>query len=389
MTGKSILNTELTLSHIESCLPIFQYIDSHFEEYVKDAIAICEVPAPTFDENKRASYFAEQLLHYGIASATDEVGNVEAHLADAGRPRVVLSAHLDTVFPFQAISVSKENTILRAPGIADDSAGLSALLLLGRAFLRFPRLKGSLTLLATVGEEGLGNLRGARHFFSHHDEIDYFISLDGSDAQRIVTQGLASKRLRIFFRGPGGHSWADAGTSNPVYPAAEFLMEIKRHELPLQPKATINVGVIRGGTSVNAIPAEVSLDLDFRSESADQLVRLLDAVQRNLDSITNRNKEIHSEIVLLGDRPAGAISQDHPMVWLTTAASEYFGMSLQFVSGSTDCNVPLSIGIPALSFGVGGRCGKIHTPQEWYDYSGGETGLKRTALLVSELLEAK
>ncbi|HEY4491672.1 MAG TPA: M20/M25/M40 family metallo-hydrolase, partial [Acidobacteriota bacterium] len=310
-------------------------------------------------------------------------------IAEGGRPRVVLSAHLDTVFPFKAISVTRENTILRAPGIADDSAGLSALLLLGRAFLRFPRTKGSLILLATVGEEGLGNLRGARHFFSHHDEIDYFISLDGSDAQRIVTQGLASKRLRIFFRGPGGHSWADSGTSNPVYTAAEFLLQIKRLDLPLKPKTTINAGVLRGGTSVNAIPAEVSLDMDLRSESADQLIRLLDGIERNLDFIKSQDKEIQYEIVPLGDRPAGAIRNDHPMALLAAAASEYFAMSVQFVSGSTDCNIPLSIGIPALSFGVGGRCGKIHTPHEWYDYHGGETGLKRTALLVSELLEAK
>ena len=199
----------------QNLLPVFQYLDEHKADYVRELIRICEVPAPTFQEQERAAYLASRVKALGLDPVIDEVGNVEIPFYRNGGPHVVFSAHLDTVFPFETITVQRDGSMLQAPGIADDSAGLAALLFLCRAFQETQTVQhGSLTLLAPVGEEGLGNLRGARHFFSRRRDLDYFLSLDGCDAERLITTGHGSKRLRIFFRGPGGHSWSDAGTAN-------------------------------------------------------------------------------------------------------------------------------------------------------------------------------
>ncbi len=366
---------------------LFAYIDQNMPAFMESLIQICEVPAPTFLEEKRGRYFASLFQNMGTPE-TDAAGNIIIPLSRNGKPHVVLSAHLDTVFPFDSIKVERQNSMLRAPGISDDSAGLAALLLIARAFCQtgLPAT-GSLTLLATVGEEGLGNLRGARHYFDNHgDTVDYFISLDGSDAVRLVTVGLASKRIRIILRGPGGHSWGDAGTVNPIHVAGELLSRINRLALPSRPKTSINVGIISGGTSINTIPNEMFMDVDMRSEGAESLRWLDQYVQNALKEIADAHSAITAEIKVVGERPSGSVSPDHPLVLKAVAANHKSGLDAKLETGSTDSNIPFSLGIPAVTIGVGGESGKIHTPEEWYDVTGAEAGLKRTALLLMQLL---
>lgn len=366
---------------------LLDYVDNHINEYVRDLIQICEVPAPTFHEEKRGKFFASFFRDIPNVHL-DDVGNVIIPVSRNGGPHVVLSAHLDTVFSFAEIVVTRSRTVLQAPGISDDSAGLACLILLYRGLRQAGFLtKGSLTLLATVGEEGLGNLRGARNFFDKFPEpVDYFISLDGCDADRLVTVGLASKRLRIFLRGPGGHSWGDAGLANPIHVAGEFLSKVERLVLPQKPKTTLNVGIISGGTSINTIPTEMSMDLDLRSESMETLIWLDQWVFKTLQENLENKPAIHSEMVVVGNRPAGAIAENHVLVRQAISANRRFDLEAKLETGSTDSNIPFSLGIPALTMGVGGVSGKIHTPEEWYDVRGAEAGIKRTALLVAELL---
>ena len=379
-----------TLRHYAKCQTLFQYLDDHFDDYIEELVRICEIPAPTFEEEKRAEYYARLFQTMGFKASVDDAGNVEVPIHKNGKPRMVLSAHLDTVFPFDEIRVKREGTMLRAPGISDDSAGLAAMYILARAFheTKFPA-RGSLTLLATVGEEGLGNLRGVKHFFDRNaSKVDAFISLDGCDSERLVTSGLASKRIRVYFRGPGGHSWGDAGTPNPIHASGEFLARIHRLVLPAEPKTAINVGVISGGTSINAIPTEIFMDIDMRSESADSLKALDGFVKNALSESTYVNGSIATESRILGERPSGSISPDHDLVRISVATNKHFSMLAKLDVGSTDSNIPFSLGIPAITLGVGGRSGKIHTPEEWYDVKGADIGLKRTALLLAELLSS-
>lgn len=376
-----------SLSRLAACEPLFQYIDAHIQDYVEELVRICEVPAPTFREQRRAKYFASLFDGLGCDATIDPVGNVEVPFLRNGRPHAVLSAHLDTVFPFESIHVEHEGTLLRAPGISDDSAGLAAVVLLARA-MRATEFSaaGSLTIVATVGEEGLGNLRGVKYYFERTRDADVFLSLDGCDADRLVTRGLASKRLRIFYRGPGGHSWGDAGTPNPILTGGELLARIHRLTLPKNPKTAINVGMITGGTSINAIPVEMHMDLDLRSESATALDELYQFVLTAQQESLHANGTIRSEVAMLGERPSGGLQDDHPLVRKAVAANRHFGLEAHLDIGSTDSNIPFSLGIPALTLGVGGRSGKIHTPEEWYDYKEANTGLKRIALLLSEVL---
>lgn len=375
------------LTQLPACVPMLEYVDAHFEDYVEELVRICEVPAPTFREEARGKYVAGLFEAMGCAASIDDVGNVEVPFLRNGAPHVVLSAHLDTVFPFDAIRVQREGTLLLAPGISDDSAGLAAMVLLAQAMRATGfRPQGSLTLLATVGEEGLGNLRGVKRYFERAQAVDCFISLDGCDADRLVTRGLASRRLRVFYRGPGGHSWGDAGTANPIHAAGELLSRIHRLVIPKNPKTSINVGMISGGTSINAIPVEMHMDVDLRSESAAALSELYGFVISAQRESLYANGEITSEVVLLGERPSGGIDDHHPLVRSAVAANLHFGFEAHLDIGSTDSNIPFSLGIPALTLGVGGRSGKIHTPEEWYDYAEAARGLKRTTLLLSELL---
>jgi tripeptide aminopeptidase len=372
----------------QMCAPLFDIIERKKQEFIDILIRICEVPAPPYNEERRALFLSELFASAAIHSHLDAVGNVRIPLAVNGRPHLVISAHLDTVFPFDTIQVQRSGSILLAPGISDDSAGLAALYVLGRAFVESGFLfQGSLTLLATVGEEGLGNLRGVRHFFSERaSEVDYFISLDGCDPERFVTRGLASKRVRLVVRGPGGHSWGDADTPNPIHAVGSLLAAIELLKLSANPKTTLNVGIIEGGTSVNAIPKEVALDMDLRSESSKNLSELSQWLDEKRRALAIEKPQLSAELILLGERPSGAIAEDHELVRLAVAANREFGLQAKLESGSTDSNIPFSLGIPALTIGVGGRSGKIHTPEEWYDVRDAERGLKRTALLIAGLL---
>lgn len=370
---------------------IFKIIGVRKAEFVEELIRICQIPAPTFRERQRAQYFASLFDEMGTAASIDAVGNVQVPVLKKERPHVVLSAHLDTVFSLETIRVTRKGKVLHAPGISDDSAGLAAMVVLARTLLQSSiPFQGSLTLLATVGEEGLGNLRGVKHFFKENgDNVDFFISLDGSDAERLVIRGLASKRIRVILRGPGGHSWGDAGTANPIHAAGDMLSRIHRVRLSSDPKTTLNVGIIQGGTSINAIPAEVALDIDLRSEAKEALQKLDAFLTQVVSETTHINPDITSEIRILGERPAGSISPEHLLVQSAIAANRELNLPAKLESGSTDSNIPFSLGIPAITIGVGGKSGKIHTQEEWYDVTDAERGLKRTALLIAELLNQR
>lgn len=351
-----------------------------------DLIRICETPAPPFQEERRAILYASLFHAAGFHPGRDAEGNVIIPITKNGSPHIVLSAHLDTVFPFEEIRVTRNGSKLLAPGISDDSAGLAAVLHICRALQQVP-LQGTLTVLATVGEEGVGNLRGVKRYFQDHSgDVSAFLSLDGCDAERLVASGPASKRIRIVLRGPGGHSWGDAGLDNPIHAAGELLAKINRHILPKKPKTTINVGMIQGGTSVNAIPTEMHMDVDMRSESDESLQKLDQLIVRTLAEIPKRQPALTTQIQVLGERPSGSISSDHLLVSLAVSASREFGIDPILDAGSTDSNIPFSLGIPALTLGVGGKSGKIHTPEEWLDLTGVENGMKRTALLLLNAL---
>jgi tripeptide aminopeptidase len=373
----------------ESRARLFECIDQRLSDYIGNLIRICEVPAPGFREQRRASVISELFRASEFSPESDAAGNVRVPVLRNGKPHLVVSAHLDTVSPLEEIRVKRNGALLLAPGVSDDSAGLSALVLLARAFRTMPAPEsGSLTMVATVGEEGLGNLRGSRFLFESDKTIDGFLSLDGADPERVIVAGLASKRLRIRFRGPGGHSWGDAGVANPIHVAGEFLHRLNEISLSPEPKTTLNVGVIHGGTSVNAIPTDVSLDVDLRSESAAHLQALDRTLAGLLSATTKQHDSITGDWEVLGERPAGYIAKDHRMLKIVSACNAEFGFATTFESASTDSNIPFAAGIPALTLGVGGRSGKIHTPEEWYDPTGADQGLKRTALLILELLRS-
>jgi acetylornithine deacetylase/succinyl-diaminopimelate desuccinylase-like protein len=339
---------------------------------------ITEIPAPPFKEKVRADYYLKRMQELGFKDATiDAEGNVIALRkgTGGGRPKLVVSAHLDTVFPEGTdVTVKEADGITKAPGIGDDSRGLAAMLSLIRAMnANGIATVGDILFVGTVGEEELGNLRGVKALFRDHTDIDGFISIDGLGITRVVNQGTGSHRYEMIFKGPGGHSFQEFGLPSAIHAMGRAIARIADLQTPSEPKTTFTVGTVSGGTSVNAIAAEARMTVDMRSDSTDELLkleaRLLDLVKQAVADENARWKtdKLTVEIKLIGDRPAGMVAMDSPIVQATQRAVSVItrGPRVTFAGSSTDSNLAMSLGIPAVTIG-GGDGGNWHSRNEWY-----------------------
>jgi tripeptide aminopeptidase len=366
---------------------------------------LTEIPAPPFQEAQRAVAVKALLASSGLEVQIDKTGNVIGELRGANEKEiVVLSAHLDTVFPASTeVKVRREGDRLLAPGISDNGTGLAALVAIARA-CHESHIKPRRTVLfvADVGEEGEGNLRGMRALIeAYKPKLKAVIVLDGSGTDHVTTKALASRRLEATITGPGGHSWSDFGMPNPINALVRASVRFINTKVPASPRTTFNIGQIEGGTSVNSIPYEAKLKVDIRSESEDELAKLESAlrdclaagVRDEMESSRDRSKgKLEWKMQLLGSRPGGELSANSALLAALRSADEYVGNQSRIERSSTDANVPLSHGIDAISIGAGGTGGGAHSLQEWYEPAGREMGLKRallTLLGVSGLAEEK
>ncbi|MGI8655548.1 MAG: M20/M25/M40 family metallo-hydrolase [Pyrinomonadaceae bacterium] len=375
----------------------FQFFEAQADEITRDHLAVCSIPAPPFGERERAEHLQKKFREYGLIDAqTDAEGNcVGLRRGRNLAPLLVVSAHLDTVFPAGTDStIRREQHRLYAPGIADDGCGLAALLALLRALqLCEIETEGSLLFVSTVGEEGEGNLRGARYLLTAGEwanRVDGFISFDGPGLERITHAALGSRRYRVRLNGTGGHSWGDFGAANPVHALGRAIAALVSYPVPRAPRTTFNVGRIEGGAGVNVIAREASMDVDLRSASSEELQRLdaffRRAVREAADDENNARRTneppLEVEVQLIGDRPGGETPVDAMIVRLALEATRALGFRPVLDRSSTDSNIPISLGIPALTLGAGGASGNTHTLNEWYDPCGRDAGLKRALLVM-------
>jgi acetylornithine deacetylase/succinyl-diaminopimelate desuccinylase-like protein len=340
---------------------------------------ITEIPAPPFKETVRAEYYQKRMQELGFKDASiDAEGNVIALRkgSGGGRPRLVVSAHLDTVFPEGTdVTVKEKDGAIVAPGIGDDSRGLAAMLSLIKAMNENQIATfGDIMFVGTVGEEELGNLRGVKALFRDHTDIDGFISIDGLGITRVVNQATGSHRYEFTFKGPGGHSFQEFGLPSAIHAMGRAIAKIAELQPPSDPKTTFTVGTVTGGTSVNAIAAEARMAVDMRSNSTDELLkleaRLLELVKEAVADENARWKsdKMTVEAKLIGDRPAGVVAMDSPIVLATQRAVAAItrGPRATFGGASTDSNIAMSLGIPAVTIGGGGEGGNWHSRNEWY-----------------------
>ena len=369
-------------------------------------LQLCRVAAPTFFEQQRAEWFRGQLADLHWHATPDRAGNVLARFgAEQRGPAIVISAHLDTVFsPARPEDISlMPDGRLTGPGVADNGPGLSALLTLARLLSETHELHdlaASLLFVANVCEEGEGNLSGMRYFCQQAEpsNVKAFVVLDGPATDHITAQALASRRFEISFDGPGGHSWNDYGTPNPVHALSQAICTFletadTRLTEDAKSKSSYNFGVIEGGASINSIPANARAKLDVRSGELAVLDELgafvTAAVEQGLERENRlaRSGKLTAKIKELGSRPGGKLPDHSPLLRTMQAVDSYLGLRSRLNCASTDANIPLSLGLPAISIGAGGRGGGAHTAQEWYQPEGRELGLRRILLLISALLE--
>lgn len=380
-----------------ACARALQWIDKSAAWSADQQIRLTEIPAPEFAESRRAQAFSELLAANGFQVRTDKTGNVigERPGSDANSV-ILLAAHLDTVFPAGTdVRVRRNGGRLLAPGIADNGVGLAALAGLARAFAesRMQTTK-TIVLAGDVGEEGEGNLRGMRALVeAYGSRLAAVIAVDGPSTDHVTTQGIASRRFEATITGPGGHSWSDFGSPNPITALARGIVEFSGTSVPNDPRSSYNFGTIEGGTSVNSIPARAAVKIDLRSEDESELSRLesslRDAMQSGLKAELAATKSPGDSLQLnirsLGTRPAGKLPDDSPLLATIRDVDRYLGNRSRLERSSTDANIPLSMGIPAVALGGGGRGGGSHTLDEWYDPAGRELGLKRLFLTVVSL----
>jgi tripeptide aminopeptidase len=368
-------------------------------------LQVCRVPAPTFLEQQRAEWMAGQFRSLGWHVGIDRAGNVLASLhADPEGSLVALTAHLDTVIAPRTkddISIDRDGD-MRGPGVSDNGAGLAALLAVAKAIKSIPAAPDNwnrLLLVANVGEEGEGNLCGIRHLCRQTEliqRISAFLVLDGAATDHITTQALGSRRFELVFAGMGGHSWSDFGIGNPVHALSRAIAYFVDHR-PVDPRSTprvsVNVGIIEGGASVNAIPAGARAKVDIRSESNEKIEQLVAALQNAVvraeeaENARATGAKITARVREIGSRPAARLPNDAPIVARVRAVDAHLGIRSRLDCASTDANIPLSMGIPAVCIGAGGQGGGAHTTAEWYRSDGRDLGLKRVLLTLALLLE--
>ncbi len=375
----------------------FQHIVELEPQTEKDLIELTEIPAPPFKEEKRGARYAEMLREAGMPEVEiDAIGNVVTRFrGTSGAETVALVAHLDTVFPEGTdVKVRREGNRLLAPGIGDDTRGLALMLAVVRALLHAEvKTRGDILFVASVGEEGLGDLRGVKHLFREGGpKIHQFIAVDGGSTDRVLNKAIGSYRYKITFKGPGGHSWGAFGLGNPAHALSRFIyyFDEEAGEFVIAgPRTSYNIGRIGGGTSVNAIPFENWAEVDMRSEDPGQLKKIdsimKKAVERALKEQNGKKRRgdpLTVEVELLGDRPSGTVDPSTPLIQRALAATRHFGVEPQLETGSTDANVPIARGIPATTIGRGGEGEGAHALHEWWSNVDGHLGIQKALLLA-------
>ncbi len=365
---------------------------------IEEQIAICEIEAPPFKEARRAADYRRRMEALGLKNIRiDSVGNVIGERpGEPGQPVIVISGHLDTVFPEGTdVRVKREGTLLRGPGIGDDCRGLTVVLAVARAMNDAQiRTRGTVLFVGTVGEEGAGNLRGVRHLFERElrGRVGYFISVDGT-GYTMTKDAVGSHRYRVAFKGPGGHSYGDFGMPNPTHALGRAIAKIADLQVPADPKVTFSVGVVEGGSSVNAIAGEASMLVDMRSvnpAALDSLDARFQAAVRQAVAEENARWPAHParltvDVQSIGIRPAGTQRADAPIVRAARAAGERLGFTPAATPSSTDANIPISLGIPSLTIDAGGIGQGAHSLAESWDSKGSEKGTQWALLLVLAL----
>lgn len=373
-------------------------IESTDERTMADLRTLTEIPAPPFAEEERGRAFLAMLQDIGVDSAwVDEVGNVIGLRRGTGSGKVLaLAGHLDTVFPAGTdVTIRVRGDTLFAPGIADDTRGLVTVLAVLRAMNAADmRTDGDILFIGNVGEEGLGDLRGVKHLFRDGGpQIDVFVSVDGTSSSGITHMGLGSHRYRVTFKGPGGHSWGAFGLVNPAHALGRAIRYFQDGADPytrtVALRTNYNVGRIGGGTSVNSIPFESWMEIDMRSHGVETLegvdAILQGAVQRAVaeeNDLRTRGEPLTVDVVLIGDRPSGELSEDLDFVQQAAAVTRAFDMEPTFSRGSTDSNIPISMGIPAITIGGGGEGFGAHSLGEGFRNVDGHIGIQRVMLIV-------
>jgi len=382
----------------------FNWFRSNEPQLLHWQMEMARIAAPPFGESARGAWLAERFREVGLDDVrTDDVGNVFGTHPGFGRRYVSLSAHIDTVFPANTpLNIRHQGSRIYGPGVSDNGAGVAAMLGIA-ALMRAVRIRHALpfVFVGNVGEEGEGDLRGMRHIFSTprwKDSIAYSVVLDGAGADTIVAEALGSRRFEVIVRGPGGHSWSDFGAPNPIVILAKAIDTFTATTVPPTPKTTFNIGVIRGGTSVNSIPESASMKVDIRSTSMTEMERLEQSLRQALTravedetmaaemrSPAQKRPAVSCEVVVIGSRPAGELQPGARILQVIRAVDSQLGNAAQVQRASTDANIPLSLGREAVAIGGGGSGGGAHTLQEWFDSNGRELGLKRILLTMLAL----
>jgi acetylornithine deacetylase/succinyl-diaminopimelate desuccinylase-like protein len=378
-----------------------EFLNNDHDRFVREIIQITEIPAPPFKEDARARAYLEMLRQHGLTNVeTDAEGNVMGlRKGTGGGPLVAIAAHLDTVFPEGTdVRVKRTGTTLSAPGIGDDSRALAVLLAIIRAMDAAKiQTTSDILFVGDVGEEGPGDLRGMKYLFQrgpYKDRIKMFLSLDPAGPGNDITNGaVGSKRYKVTFKGPGGHSYGAFGLVNPAFALGNAIAKFSRVMVPLRPRTTYNVGMIGGGVSVNSIPYESWMEVDIRSESPEELrkvettfIRLMtEAANEENGARSTAQGRIQVETKLIGDRPSGETPITAPIVQAAEAVIKAFGMAPVYSNSSTDANIPISMGIPAITLDSGGRGGRPHALDEWIDVEK-SSSVQGTSLALGILL---
>lgn len=385
------------IARLPQCARALDWIDRNTRWITDQQIRVTEIPAPERGESARAEYLKRLFDGMGLRARIDRAGNVIAERPGGKSDQVVLlAAHLDTVFPAGTdLAVRRDGDHLVGPGISDNGAGIAAMIAVARAFKESDvRTTKAIVFAGDVGEEGEGNLRGIRALVEEYrPRLSSVIAVDGPSIEHITVQGIASRRFEIVVEGPGGHSWSDFGRPNPINALARGIVQFSGVRVSEHPRSSVNFGVIEGGNSVNSIPSRAAVRVDLRSESDSELARLelslRDAMRLGARQETDFTGSLADELKLtlrsIGARPSGKLPDDSVLLDTIREVDSFLGNRSRLERSSTDANLPLSLGIPAVSLGGGGMGGGAHTLSEWYDSTGRALGLKRLYLTTLTL----
>ena len=376
-----------------------EYIKQADEITLKEQLEMVVIPAPSYYEQAKGKYVYDKFLEIGLEDVhVDEVGNVLGSIkGSCSDSCVVLAAHLDTVFPMETdLTIRREGKRIYCPGINDDTRAVAELLTIARA-MKHAGLKGEkdIVFCANVCEEGLGDLRGVKHLFASRKDIASFVSVDNQHTGAIIYIATGSRRYKVVFSGPGGHSYGDFGIANPIHAMGRAIAKIAEFKVPDEPRTTFNVGVVSGGTSVNTISQNAELLMDIRSTDEGEINKLCTLFKQVINAaVDEENKRwgadatncISAEIIEVGYRPAGVLPEDSEIIKAAVCANELLGIeSILDIASSTDANVPISLGIPGITVGRGGKEYGVHTLEEWFEPEESYLGPQRDLLLILEM----